>query len=331
MAFTAWLLNAVTGAPAYSGRKVRQTGSVLLPGATAARPLGARSGVRPGTPADTVSVSGGYWKCKPHAGVIDLQSAVESGPYLYALDAETTPAAIPAAHSSWGRVDLVWVRVDDPPEDGTGTPGGTVGYTAGTASASPASTAAVAPARCMPLAQVNVPNATTGGGAASATVTPVWQWTDIGIIPVRNQAEREAIAFATATYPVIVDQLDTGTLWRNAGSGWRQIWPRRLHGVGTPLVGATPPAGAEILEQTFIGSATTNVSGDTYVLFPTAFPNGVLAVTMQRYDFSSFATTNEVANTTQALDRFNFRVYSAGATVIPSLGPLLYIVHAIGW
>lgn len=218
MATNVFPVDAVAGSPEYTGREARQVLSALVGGATAARPLGGRSGVRPG-PTAVVSVSGGNWTVNPHNGVLDLQTAVEASCYLYATDAASTPDAIDAAHATYARKDIVYVTLDDPAEsDGSSVPAATFGYDAGTASASPV--APTPPARSMVLAEINVPNV-AGGGASSATVTAVWPYMAAvgGIITVRTPAERDLITFGTATNPVFVNVLSTGDLQRSVASG----------------------------------------------------------------------------------------------------------------
>ena len=149
MANFVWPADAVTGAPSYTGRALRETLAPMLAGATAARPLGARSGVRPGTSTTTVTATSTVWTVGPLAGVMDVQTASEAGPYLFACNAAQT-GAVSAAHATLPRIDIVYIRLDDPAEsDGTATPLVVAGYLAGTAAASPAAPAA--PARCMVL------------------------------------------------------------------------------------------------------------------------------------------------------------------------------------
>lgn len=161
MANTIHPVDATAGAPLYSGRMLRQVASVAFAGATAARPFGVLSGVRPGTKTTTVYADATTWYVQPHAGVLDLEAAVESGCTLYAIDATVVGAMRPA--DGFARVDLVWVRQDIPLEDGSAAPAVVPGYTYGTAPGTPPAT----PARCMVLAWVNVP--ASGGGAPTVT------------------------------------------------------------------------------------------------------------------------------------------------------------------
>lgn len=203
MGITVWPVDAVGGAPEYSGRDLRQALSPALAGATATRPLGALSGVRPGTPADTVEVSGSTWTCHPHAGVIDGQSAAEAGPYWYAVDADVT-GPVDAANATNPRQDLIYARISDPAEsDGSTDPEVEILYLAGTAASSP--TPPATPARSIPLAVLNVPKA--GGGATTVTWVAPYMAAPGGLVYVRNATERAALAAAwvpTAENPLVV-------------------------------------------------------------------------------------------------------------------------------
>lgn len=242
MANRVWPVNAQSGAPEYSGRMLRQASiAPLIGGATAARPLGARSGVRPGTPTSTVTATSTLWTVKAHAGILDLHAAAEAGPYGYAIDTAVT-GSVTAASASIARVDIVWVRIDDPSEsDGSSAPGVVVGYTAGTVAATPPAT----PARSMVLAWINVPIA--GGGAPSVTWKAPYAVAPGGITPVRNATELAALPQGSAESPAYADQADTGVLFRSVGSGWIAL-PRYsgpfAEAAGTGAVTMTGASGA---------------------------------------------------------------------------------------
>lgn len=243
-----WPVDAVSGAPAYSGRALRQTSNApFLPGATVARPLGARSGIRPGsysTASPLVTATSTTWTLKPHVGAIDAESAAEAGPYAYALDANAT-GSVTAANATYARVDIVWVRIDDPAEsDGSSTPAVVPGYTAGTAGPSPSAPAT--PARAMAIAQINVP--VSGGG--SPTVTMVAPSLPLHIIPVRTSTEMNAldVTGATTLTPVMAWRADTEALWRHDGTTWASITPEIAQAVAsygalwrTPTTQASAP------------------------------------------------------------------------------------------
>lgn len=228
MTITVWPANAVTGAPSYSGRMLRQVDGVALAGATASRPLGARSGVRPGTPTTTVTVTAGVWAVGPHAGVLDMQSAAEAGAYWYSTDRSgTTPDStnsgnITAANATNPRVDIVFVRVDDPSEsDGTSVPAVVFGYMAGTAAPSPSAPAT--PARSMVLATIAVP--ASGGGSPTVTWVAPYAVAAGGIIPCRNSTELAALSsIGSAEAPVFASM--GAALYSHDGTNLVQLAPQ---------------------------------------------------------------------------------------------------------
>lgn len=184
-----WAVDAVSAAPEYSGRMLRATGSPRYFGATAARPLGGRSGVRYGTDATTVETSAFTWTIHPHSGMLDLQAADEASCYEYAFDADET-GTIDAAHATLARIDILTVLLDDPAEsDGSTDPAVSIVYTAGTASGSPAAPAT--PSRSMVLATISVP--ASGGGNPTASWAAPYAVAAGAIIPVRTTTERAAL------------------------------------------------------------------------------------------------------------------------------------------
>jgi hypothetical protein len=230
MANNAWLLNAVTGAPAYSGRVGRQVMSAALDGATAARPLGARSGVRPRTPSTTCTATSTTWTINPHAGILDTQTSAIAGPYWYAIDVALT-GAVTAAHATWPRKDALWVGVNDPVEDGSSVPAIVGGYTAGTAAASP--TPPATPARCMRLATIDVP--ASGGGSPTCTFDAPVAVAAGGVSTVTTAADlTDLLARGTAAHPVPV--MSAGKMLLGNGTVWETVLSTALlsqSGTGT--------------------------------------------------------------------------------------------------
>jgi hypothetical protein len=152
------------------------------------------SGVRIGTPSTTVALSGFGWTVKPHAGILDLETAVEASAYWYAVDANVT-GTVSAAHATYARVDILTVKLDDPSEsDGSSVPAVTVNYTAGTASGSPVAPAT--PARSMVLATIAVP--ASGGGNPVSTWAANYCAAAGAIVPVRDNTHRGVVATALA-------------------------------------------------------------------------------------------------------------------------------------
>lgn len=223
MTARAWPLDAASGSPQYTGRYLRQTTvAPFLLGATAARPLGARSGVRPGTSPTTVTATSTLWTVNPFAGVIDAETANEAGPYGFSFDAAVT-GSVNAASTSYARIDLISVQINDNAEDGSALENVTIVYTPGTAAA-PALPAT--PVRSMVIAQINVP--ISGGGAPTVTWVAPYLTAAGGIIPVRNVTERNATATAlggSTEVPLRIYQADTRTDWLYDGTTWSQVNP----------------------------------------------------------------------------------------------------------
>jgi hypothetical protein len=254
---------------------LRETLSVLLPGATAASPFAVASGVRQGTSTTTVTTTSTTWTMGLHAGVLNLESAVESGPYCYAVNTAQT-GSVNAAHATLPRVDIVWVRLDDPAEgDGSSVPAVVAGYTAGTANASPVAPAT--PARCMVLAQLNVP--ASGGGAPTA----VWKAPQIGELPVcrlttsavtttsGTPATFGSVAFNAETYDPLNlhDNATNNSRITVATSGYYHLGGKLRTGTGTSLAARFAVNGASLTETEawagFAAGAFADISIDTTV------------------------------------------------------------------
>lgn len=215
MTITVWPVDAVSGAPSYTGRMLRQTHAVAFAGATSARPLGARSGVRPGTPSTTVTTTSTTFTIQPHAGLLDLETALQASAYAYSIDAAVT-GSVTAANASNPRVDIIYVQLNDPAEsDGSATPGlsGTY-YLAGTAAASPVAPAT--PARAMVLAQLNVP--TSGGGSPTVTWMAPYCAAAGGARPVNTLSQAGTGAYNGDP----ITTLDTGVCywWDTTAAAW---------------------------------------------------------------------------------------------------------------
>lgn len=220
----AWPLDSTDGiTPTYTGRSLRLAQvSPFLAGATADRPFGVRSGVRPGTSPDTVTVSGSTWTVHPCAGVIDPHLSASAGPYSWAV-AEPESGTIPAASQVYTRWDGIWLVLDDPAEsEGELAPAARIVYLTGEPSPTPAMPSA--PERSMVLARVIVPPA--------GTPTVIWEASSLSAAGapyrVRSSAEAEALLTtlgASAESPLVVEHVGatnplTGLTQRNAGRGW---------------------------------------------------------------------------------------------------------------
>jgi hypothetical protein len=218
MTITVFPVDAVAGQPEYSGRKLRQaivSAHAVL--GTTGRPLGARSGIRSGTPDSVFSVAGTTWSVGVHVGTIDGAAAGEAGAYTYAVDApETGP--IDAASASITRWDLVYAQLTDPAESaGSGAPRVEIKYLAGTA----ASTLPATPARSIPLLRVVVPQA--GGGNPSAVAVAPFSASAGGYVQFRSKALLDAWTTAgKGTHATVTDDSDAAKNgdYVRVGSSW---------------------------------------------------------------------------------------------------------------
>lgn len=213
-------VDAVAGQPSYNGRRLRQTASALLFGASVGRLLGGRSGIRPGPTAGLLTATSTTWTLAAHAGIADAELANEAGPYRYAFDTAQTGAMTPAPSSPNSRIDIVWVRIDDPSEsDGSTTPQPVAGYTAGQAASSPAVPSPPAISgdssgrRYIVIGQILVP----ASGAPVVTITAPFTAAAGGRLPVWSQAERDALPVYNG---LCVHRLDTGNV-ESYHNGWR--------------------------------------------------------------------------------------------------------------
>jgi hypothetical protein len=272
---TVYPVDAVSSAPLYSGRMAREVLSVFSAGATSADPLGCRSGVRPGTPSTTVTATSTTWTIGAHAGVLDLETAIEASGYLYAINVTSglPTGAVTAANATNPRVDIVWLRVDDPAEsDGSSVPAVVAGYTAGTAAPSPVPPAT--PARCMVLAWINVP--VSGGGAPTVTWKAPVAVSAGGIIPTPDSTGYPATPYVGQ----YVDDATLGLLRWN-GSAWTHV--ARQHGEWTSSSIAVPsgtlwgPGSTYAIDGT-VSSTPALGTGTTDGI--TVTPAGIYAVNM---------------------------------------------------
>lgn len=265
MAITVWPIDAKNGAPQYAGRGLRQTTvGVPLVGATAARPLGVRSGVRPGTPSSTVAVSGSTVTVRPHAGVLDVQAAVEASGYEYASDANVNVTTTFTQDQSNPRTDITWVQATDPSEGNGGAPSLTFGYTAGTAAGSP--TTPALPPRAMLLATLNVPKA--GAGSPSVTWVAPTLAAAGGVLPVRSVAELNAVTGSAGAYADLTANADDSTyglgLYRFTGSSWQPVtadsgW-QSLPGFSSTWTPVNNPAIRKVGSQVFMRGQVSKAS-----------------------------------------------------------------------
>jgi hypothetical protein len=180
--------DVATGLPEFAAGDHRGAQAALLLGRTD-RPLGAVSGVRPGSE-PTVSATGTAWTVTPFNANADPGTALTVGPYLVMFAADET-GAIDPADSNFVRVDRLDVQVPDDPPGGDPREAVIV-YTAGQAGSNPAAPAA--PARSFPLATITVPKAGTGSPSVSTAIM-ARSVASGGILPCANSSAYPAHPF----------------------------------------------------------------------------------------------------------------------------------------
>ncbi len=200
----------------YTPRQGRQANAAMMAGATAARPLGAFTGVRPGTPSNTVTATTSTVTVQPFGGTADVQTAAIAGPYEFAFDTVYTVPLV-AQSATVPRSDIVYVQINDNQEDGTGSTNSSSAtrvYQAGTTVTVPTPPNT----RTFIIAVINVP--ITG---SSPTVTWVAPYTIAagGVQPVDTLAHLNAAAgsYVGQYADVNADTVNNG-LYRWSGTAW---------------------------------------------------------------------------------------------------------------
>jgi len=311
-------VDAVAGAPSFVGQALRQFFGIGFQMGASTRPLGALSGVRPGTPSTTVTATTTTWTVNPFSGVIDGEAAAIAGPYPFSFDTAQTGSMTAAGGTA--RIDALDVQVSDPSQsDGTSTPGIAIVYAVGTATA-PALTA-----RSFRLCTINVP--ASGGGSPTVNWTPSYSVAAGGVLPCATYALLPTVGLPGMMAEVIADPVATnnGLYWWNAAASTPAWWKV------APLIQAASgktsamPATAQPIIQTGRVSAVTGASGVLpNFTFPFAFPNGVASLQLTAGNGSSVAPVLNSDSLTTALFQAVVPGTASGQTVV-------YYFTAIGW
>jgi hypothetical protein len=215
----------IGGASTYTARQDRQSASGLwLPGATG---LQVRPGVRPGAGLD-VTLVGTTITVTAGTAVVQSAASAIAGAYRAWLDASAT-LTLTAANSSNPRVDLVYLRVRDTDEDGSGFRDCAPQYVVGTAAASPSAPTIPGGTSGVVLALISVPKSGTGSPTVSYTER---QYTVAsgGILPVTSATEIASGGLYTGQtrYNTLTNVLETwtGTVWRPQGAfnAFTPVW-----------------------------------------------------------------------------------------------------------
>lgn len=204
--------SATYSGPQYTAQEGRTAMAAAMAGATAARPLGGISGVRPGTP-NVASATSTTWTVTPFGGYIDLETSASNGGYFFSFLSNST-GTVSAAEGS-ARVDLLYVQIADTNtgDSTTVAPRVILDYQKGTAGAGvPTLTAA----RAFVIAQINVP--ATGGGSPTITwVTPYCAAAG-GTVDFNTKAQLDLWTTARAGQRAFVIETTSEYAW--SGTGW---------------------------------------------------------------------------------------------------------------
>lgn len=155
-----------------------------------------------------------------------VNRAAGEGVYPFAFTGTTSVTSSPAPGTN-SRIDLVWIKQNDP-EKGDPDNQVVMGVVVGTAAASPADPTADVPSGAMVVGRARIYAGTTsvtGAGATSAgntnTLEQVWPYAALrgAPVPVRTTTERNALS---ATAGKSVRRLDLGGVTERAnGTDWR--------------------------------------------------------------------------------------------------------------
>lgn len=202
---------------AVTAQQERQARSAVF-GGGAGRPLGGRSGFRPGTAADTLTASSTTWTLKPCSAMIDPGATTHQGLYGWASDSNIT-GSVTAADATNPRKDIVYIQVNDSTAgDGSGEVTYAPKYLAGTPAVTPVAPAL--PARSFLVGTISVPK--VGGGSPTVILNPATFVAAGGIQPVYTLAERDAF---TPYGGFTVRRMDVAghPLEEYDGAGWVRV------------------------------------------------------------------------------------------------------------
>lgn len=287
MTGTAFAFNwDVAGDPSYTARQLRQMMvAPFVAMGSSARPLGAKSGIRVGTPSSIASITGTgpySYAVQPFVGVIDAEPNAAAAPYTYCFAAAETGSIDPAG--SVLRVDSLDVVLSDE-DEGDSSATRTVQLVR-TPGASTGSLPPAAPARSHHLAYINVPTS----GAPTIQWAPEWSG-DPGEWTFNTTAERDAYVLKIGSVNVPVNQRATiladttaanngdwvwsGSTWLPMGTAYQvgAFTPTGIYAAGTPTPQATRVGNRVFLEGVVTSSSATFATNTVYTVgsIPAAF------------------------------------------------------------
>ena len=224
----------------------------------------ARTGVL--GPAPAVSLSGSTVQVGPFNAVIGSSK----GAYLVAVDAVTAAGTIGVADATNGRLDRVVLEVLDPDNGSAGTTRlGRLRVIPGEAKAIPGLPAL--PPLALHVAQVLVPK--SGAGNPVVTVDPPFTAAAGAPVPVRSQAERDALPLVNGMQALRLDtpgrdvDVCTGLSWLPGGTDKQPISLTYLYSADPPRADGLPqepPSVYRAGRRVHLSGVASNVSRVEY-------------------------------------------------------------------
>jgi hypothetical protein len=238
--------------------------------------------------------------------------------------------SVTAADATNPRKDSVYILVNDSSAgDGSGALTANVLYLAGTPGVTPA--APTLPARSFLVGTITVPQ--SGGGSPTVVLNPARYVAAGGILPVADTTEQAGLTkySGLATSRAGILEVTDGTNWNRPGP---KVVPSATSRVGSALP-ATAFTTGSFTPIWLPGSkvVTTDGSGYFSIDYPSAFPNGVIALIFTNGDSAQgrdmIVSTAGSPFTQTLATGFGSVVNSAGAAVASATIRVDYI--AVGW
>lgn len=224
-------IDASAGVPQYSAQNERQ-GFAALMGGGSGRQLGARPGLRLGTPSNLITVTSTTWTAGTEfAAVLDPAFSTTQGPYRYAYSPSPSAdsGSVTPADPTYPRKDIIVIRVDDASAgDPSGARQAPLVYRAGAAT-SMTPTAPTLNAREFLVGTINMPQ--VGAGSPTFTLNPQFFVAAGAPQPVYSQDERDALSLYDGLQvqrrdlPGIPTETRAAGVWRRdyADTGWISV------------------------------------------------------------------------------------------------------------
>lgn len=268
-----------------------------------------RSGVFPGAPAALVTgTAGPGWAYNVAPASYATSRGATDGAHVFrGVGGDTVPTIAAPGTAGASRIDILYVHQPSKTENGDANSYPVFGVANGVPVTTGNPMPPTIPAGAYELMRNTMTSAATSTASSGNTITQTWRYTALAGSPiwVRNQAERDELTpLASAATPITVERLDTGTLERNAGSGWRPIggvtvtatptyaagWAD-IGGAFAPLSASRSPGGAVTVTGHPLRSGAAIASAATSGVVATLPPGFRPPATIFGAAIGAFATT----------------------------------------